>query len=427
MRGPRPFLLVAVALLGMLVQAAEVSGHTRRRGEPPRPAAIPPPAPPVLTTTSAPLGQNPEALPMPPSATDLEWQFNASPCGPEAPQILLGLARAARTEGQVMRAQAAYQLAGLLFPHTPAAQLAQKELTLLNFYQELGVGSPLAACRRLLEQTLAPGSWATTDASLQAALRAGWRAVEVQMSQEKPVPPSLVEELLKLWELHPPGTRPPEAALLLAQVLQERGLAGEAQHFLSQVLGDQDPFLQTRAVIALLELSWMTQGLPGFLATLTHLHEEPRQVRLALRTWPLRLAPGGPGQLTKVSPEEGATPVLRLSAVQRRQIWEELGGQVLPPALAAYILHDLAVSGTDGGRPAPDPLYQLVLEKAKEDLGPGYYYDRVGLRHLRQGYLETAQEAFQAAAQDEDPLWRHLARVRLLDLELARGQLPASP
>ncbi len=70
------------------------------------------------------------------------------------------------------------------------------------------------------------------------------------------------------------------------------------------------------------------------------------------------------------------------------------------------------------GQPAPD--------KTLTGDGP-FYQDRLGLRYAQEGQPEEAQSAFQELAQNRDPLWQRLAKVRLADLELARLQAEPAP
>jgi hypothetical protein len=70
---------------------------------------------------------------------------------------------------------------------------------------------------------------------------------------------------------------------------------------------------------------------------------------------------------------------------------------------------------------------QLMAAKpCGRDLSP-FHQDRLGLSHLKEGQPDAAQTTFQQLAQQNDPFWRRLARVRLADLELSRFQSEPSP
>lgn len=423
MTGRRLLVFLTAAILATMVWVAEVLGHGRRHRESP---ALPPPAPaePVKgkTPSDFPAATGPGGDPQT-VIRDLCRRFNLEPSHPKAAAVLLELARTARADGQVAKAMAAYGLAISLFPQSPLSVTARQEKLVLTFYQDLACLPPLTACRRFLEQAAALSVLAPPTFAFQEALRHGWQAVEGQVDRENPVPPAVAEDVLALWDLHPPESRPPEACLFMARIFKERGLAGEAQQLLRQVLAFQEEHLRGQALAGLLELAWMTQGLPGFLATLAHFHEEKLAVSQALRTWMLHWGSPGGGSDGKAPAAPAALP-----PEKRLKFWQALAGQPLPPALAAHMLADLAacrLSDKEGAEAAR--LYDQVLEGAKAELGAGFYHYRLGLNHSRRRQFQAAQEAFQAAALDEDPLWQQVARVRLLDLELARSQSPASP
>ncbi len=420
--------LVAAALLLALAWNAEVWGHSRRRLEPPRPAPVKPAD--AEATTGAPADGTP-SLPggsqagnrdRAASLADLMREFNTRPNHPERPHVLLKLAQEALQEGQVAKAELAYGLAAALFPGTPQAARARQERLVLDFYRDLGQLPPLTAGRRFLEKAARLPAASPPGPALQEALREVWLAAERQLSLAQPTPLPLAEEVLALFELHPQANRPPEAALLVARLLRERGLAGEARQLLQQVLHSSAGHLKSRAVLELLELAWESHGLPEFLATLARCHEEKQPLAQALGTWLLRLEGPGP------APAAEAPPKLGLAGQERLRLWEDLAGQPLPPSLAAHILDDLAKSfpaGEEASRATR--LHQAILEGAREELGLGYYQDRAGLSHVKLGQLRAAEEAFQALVQDGDPFWQLVGRTRLLDLELVRHAPQAAP
>lgn len=402
-----PLFLAAGALL-VLLGPGEGFCHSRtRRTPPPLPAAArpAPPAPAQVQATET---------------TLLRWQdlfreANVRGLKAEEAPLLLKAARLAGEHGDLAHARWTYRLLLQLVSGTDLAACARGEGLVLDFYQELAGMPRLAACRRFVEQMLQHPEAARTPAVRQA-LREGWRALEQQFLGEGPLPPAVAEQLLELWELTPAGMRPPEAKLLLARLFQERGLPAEARQLLEQVVSCQEEPLRLEATARLLELAWAEQGLGGFLAALATLQATTGAAVPALRTWPLRLE-GHPSVAMAPSPDPSLTPALRL------KLWEALSGQPLPGPLTVYLLEDLAQMARAGEKVHPaTALYHDLLETAREKLGPGYYFDRVGLEHLRHREWLAAQEAFQAQTQAEDPLWQQLGRVRLLEVELAQIQ-----
>lgn len=401
-------LTLGVVVLILSFGSSEVWAHSRtRRTPPPLPAAALP-APPAPAPVQA-------AVPASGRWQDLFREVNVRGLKAKEAPLLLHTARLAAERGDLAPARWAYRLLLQLAHGTDLAARAWRERLVLDFYQELADLPRLAACRRFLHQVLqnpeAAKAWV-----VRQALREGWRAVEQELLGEGPWPPAVAEQLLELWELTPAGMRPPEAKLLLARLFQDRGLQEEARQLLEQVVAGEEEHLRLEAVARLLELAWAEQGLGGFLAALAHLQSTTSIAVQALRTWPLRLE-GYPAVALAPSPDLPLDPGLRL------QLWEALSGQPLPGPLALYLLQDLAQMAKAGEKVHPaTALYHHLLEKARENLGPGYYFDRVGLEHLRHREWLAAQEAFQAQTQAEDPLWQQLGRVRLLEVELAQNQ-----
>lgn len=382
-------------------------GHSRTRHLPP---PLPAAAGPALSL-SAPAR---EAAPAPTSWQDLFREANVRGMKGEGAALLLRAARGARQRGEVAHARWLYGLLLRVQPESEAAASARRERLVLDFYQELAEMPPLAACRRFFPQLLGQPE-AGRSPEVRQAVREGWRALEQLGLREGPLPPAAAEQLLDLWDLTPPECRPPEARLLLARLFQERGLGAEARQFLEQVAASAEEPLRLEAMARLLELAWAEQGLGGFLAALAQLASTPPAAVAALRAWPLHLE-GSPAVEMAPSPGE-----MTLAPALRLRLWEALNGQALPGPLTLHLLQDLAKMHQAGETQAT-ALYHAVLEGARDRLDPGYYYDRVGLEHLRQRQWLAAQEAFQAQMQDEDPLWQQLGRVRLLEVELAQIQ-----
>jgi hypothetical protein len=338
----------------------------------------------------------------------------------EGAQLLGTAARLARERGELAQARWLYRLLEQVQAGSEAAVTAGRERLVLDFYQELADLPKLPACRRFLHRLLRHPE-AGQDPSVRLALREGWRGVERELAQEKPLSPAAAEQVLELWELTPPGLRPAEARLLLARLFRERGLPGEARQLLEQVAAGGEEPLRLEATARLLELSWAEEGLAGLMATLVHLETTSAQAEAALRAWPLTLEGAPARETTAPSPGVPLPPGVRL------RLWEALSGQSLPPSLTLHLLEELAEMSQGGeGAPQAAALHHALLEKARDRLGPGFYYDRVGLEHLRQGQWLAAQEAFQAQMQDDDPLWQQLGRVRLLEVELAQMQAGGS-
>jgi hypothetical protein len=105
-------------------------------------------------------------------------------------------------------------------------------MSAMELARDLHQGNPVQSLRQFLGRTshLSPGY---SPESFQAALKTGWQAVALQVQGTSPLPLSLVEEILALWDLQPKGLGPPEAARLLADLLRKNGLVEEAQTLLA--------------------------------------------------------------------------------------------------------------------------------------------------------------------------------------------------
>lgn len=153
---------------------------------------------------------------------------------PQAPQrgaALLKLAELAQGKGDPAQALEFYGLAASLFPGTPEAAQAALEAHVLELSRDLSQGKALPALRHFLKKvTTLPSGY--PPKTLQAALKTGWQAVCQQVRAADPPPLTLVEEILTLWDLQPQSNGPPDAARLLADLLQEYGLLEEARTLL---------------------------------------------------------------------------------------------------------------------------------------------------------------------------------------------------
>ncbi len=102
----------------------------------------------------------------------------------------------------------------------------------------------IAAFQRFLEEvcSLSPPAGAPL---LAEPLEEGWAAVTVLVRSQAPLPAPLLEEVLALWELHPQELRPPWAGLLIARLLKETGMTGEASLLLSRICEQGPAWLRT--------------------------------------------------------------------------------------------------------------------------------------------------------------------------------------
>ncbi len=352
---------------------------------------------------------------------------------PQAPQLGAALLKAgelARKQGRAEEALEFFGLVSSLTPGTPEASQARLATSALELSRDLQQGNPAQSLRRFLGKTshLPPGY---APESLQEALKTGWQAVTRQVQAISPLPLHLVEEILTLCDLQPQGLRPPEAARLLADLLQKNGLLEDAQALLAKS-GETDKGTQPNM---LKSYSPPQAGLPGGVAGVTT---------------PLnRAVPGGEEQnflLSAWQPRWQAG--LELAATPG----EALLNWFLPrPANAAWLeghLPDfqnnlllswspllldrpryelaqpcLPASSFPPAAQAPQPLSGQGMGGAE---GPFSQYC-LGVNRLQGGHPDEAQATFQELAQNHDPFWQNLAWVRLADLELSRLQAEPAP
>jgi hypothetical protein len=205
-----PFCLVIVLTWG------GPAGAHRRGGLP-----LIRPAPPSLTQIPAPAADNLTAPPaLQPQAY---WQrllaqeqagklhearktglalVNLFPQAPKRASALLKLAELAQKEGKAAEALELYGLAAVLAAGSPEGVQACLEARALQFSRDLPQGDPVRTLGRLLK-TIPALPPAYSSEVLSQALKTGWQAVARKVRSTSPLPLSLVEEILALWELQP--------------------------------------------------------------------------------------------------------------------------------------------------------------------------------------------------------------------------------
>ena len=353
--------------------------------------------------------------------------------GPERFAAFLQLARQAETHGRPDLAVKVYTLAAGLHPDAPEANQARLRRLIIEFYLALGDGlDPCLAFQNFLNK-LSGLSTRFPPEGLRESLVAGWTAVERRVMAQSPCPISLAEKALILWELHPAGTRPPEAALLVGRLLKNHGLFEEAEQLLAFAWQQGTHQVRARAIAELLQLGWGSQGLPGFLKVFKHWQQQkPGELMLALQTWPLELCSQTTGRripstaaLTDLEDLSGsavsAPPPPDLFTNMDESLWKALVGQPLPVALQEYLVRDVAQRFWFKGDIAKaSQLYRDVLAHAADKEISVFYWDRLGLAHVRERQPELAQDIFQTLSRDHGQFWQLMAATRQLDLELNR-------
>jgi len=351
---------------------------------------------------------------------------------PQAPQrgaALLKLAELAQGKGDPAQALELYGLAASLFPGTPEAAQAALEAHVLELSRDLSQGKALPALRHFLKKvTTLPSGY--PPETLQAALKTGWQAVCQQVRAADPPPLTLVEEILTLWDLQPQSNGPPDAARLLADLLQEYGLLEEARTLLAREGAKTENDRRSGLQVHGLELAWLSKGWPGVADFLKQIPEGEKKQNFLLRSFLSRWQSGA---------ESAAPPVETLLSwftPQKPNAWEtgELAAleQSLKQPWTAPFAERLQASlarryWTEGQFSHAAQMYQSMADHSLEgDLSP-FYQDRLGLSHFKCGKTDAAQKTFRKLAQHDDTFWRRLAQVRLTDLELSRVQAEPSP
>jgi len=297
---------------------------------------------------------------------------------------------------------------------------------------------PLATFKNyLLKIASLPGDAAPTK--LREPLLRGWQEVERAVRQKSPCPLHLVEELLTLWEMHPVGTQPPEAALLIGELLQENGLHWEARSYLELARVQGSPTVRTQALVGLLEVGWNAKDLQDFANTWVLWRQNQGEITAVLQSRLEKLplpegffsAAPGPGEGKK--PDEDAVAVLRdwwsgksldgsrLAALI--QCLEHFLRRPLPVAVKERLKQQLAqLQWLQGDYPQAARNYQELLAAPAKSENSAFYQDRLALTQLKARHPEAAVEILQGLGQEKDNLWQLLSRTRLADMELGRMQ-----
>lgn len=364
--------------------------------------------------------------------------INVYPRHPERAATLFRMARLAQENRQQDRAFNTYALAASLYPDNKMAGEARWQANTLEFYQDLKGSDPLATFKNyLLKNASVPGG--LDAAKLQEPLRRGWQEVERAVRQQSPCPVTLVEEVLNLWELLPQGTRPPEAALLIGELLQGNGLYWESRGYLQRARDQGSPEVRTQALVGLLEASWTTRDLYDFASTWMVWRRNRGEVtpviqaRLEKLPLPQDFFSGEPGADGGKKPDQDPVAVLldwwsgkaldgsRMTALV--QCLEHFLHRSLPGAVKERLKQQLAqLQWSQGDYTQAARIYQELLASQRHHENSAFYQDRLALSQLKEQHPEAAVQIFQGMGQEKDNIWQLLARTRLADLELARMQ-----
>jgi tetratricopeptide (TPR) repeat protein len=201
---------------------------------------------------------------------------NLFPRAPQQGAALFKLAEMAKEQGEIEQALELYGLAASLSPGTSEAAQACLAASVLEFSQDLSRNDPVQALRYFLEKVaVLPGGYSSE--TLQKALKTGWQAVTHKVQASPPPPLTLVEEILALWDLQPPGLGPPEAAHLLGNLLKKHGLLEEAQALLARKGHKKKDNRQSTLKGSCLELARHSRGWPEIADTLPQVSGEGEQ------------------------------------------------------------------------------------------------------------------------------------------------------
>jgi tetratricopeptide (TPR) repeat protein len=364
----------------------------------------------------------------PPSLSLLKLA-NVHPDKSERLAALLRLGSRAETQGRIDLALKVYTLAALLHPDAPEAAQAGCRRLVLQFYLEMGRADPYQSFKNFLARLSALSAPAAPD-ELQEPLLAGWLAVEQSIQDLSSADASWLEKVLVLWEMHPPGAQPPQAALLVGRLLENQGFFTEAAKFFTITLGKGGGHIRSRTIAEILQLAWAVDGLPGFMEALAHWREDSQLLR-ALRTWPLRLGsqdgissspPMAVNELTGLFPKCPSPPEPQpLLNVGDALLWEALLSQPLPGLLEEYLIQTLARQfWVQADFSQASRLYRNLLAQVADKETSPFYWDRLGLLHIKEQQPGLAQDIFQSLAGEQAEFWQLLARARQFDLELNR-------
>lgn len=366
--------------------------------------------------------------------------INVHPGHSQRPAALLKAADLARRLGEIDKAIQLNDLTVFLKPDVASATRARRQAATLELYLRLPHLDPLAAMRQFLDR-ITPWPSGQSVGPLQEPLANGWQAVSQRVHASVPVPVAKLEELLALWDLHPPGSQPPEAALLLGELLQKQGLLAEARNFYQRLQEPEGKRLRTAGLVGLLEITWESGDLSAFASTLLQLKQNHGEItpelkhRLAQLPLPEDLLTQHP-DLEKAAPGEpvdlllswwcGKTPGANQQAELLRSL-EHFLRRPLPAAVKDRIKLELAqLQWSQGNFPQAAKLYQDLLANGAKGDRSAFYQDRLGLTQLKAQRPDKAQEIFHVLGQDEDHFWKLVSSTRLMDVELARAKMEPS-
>lgn len=344
-------------------------------------------------------------------------------CGPERLAALMRLAAQAETHGHPDLALKVYTLAASSHPDSPEASRAILRCLIIKFYLSLGSGGdPFPPFQNFLVN-LSPLANTIPPEELREPLVAGWSAIDRQVMHRLPGPIPLAEKVITLWELHPSGSRPPEAALLVGRLLKDHGIFEEAGQLLAWAWQKGTPQIRSQALIELLQLAWASQGLPGFLEALKRWRHESGELIDSLRRWRLDLCSqeaASRGDLANLLGRQAASSIPpHMTGIFDEPLGEAMQGQPLPPALQEYLVCDAAQRlWNKGDFAGASGLYRNALARVSDKEISVFYWDRLGIAHMRDRQPELAQEIFRTLAREHGQFWQLVAASRQLDLEL---------
>ena len=369
--------------------------------------------------------------------------INLFPRHAERDATLMRMAQLARDHGQPDKALQIYALAASLNPDSQMAAEARWQTCNLEFYQDLRGADPLVSFRNFLKKVtlLTPGVGAE---KMRGPIRAGWREVERAMREKTPCPAPLVEGALALWEAHPEGTHPPEAALLLGELLMGKGLHGVARGFLQRAQEQGSPGVRAQALVGLLEAAWDSRNLPEFAGVWKIWRQSQVEITPLLRRrleklpLPEGFLSAGPGPNQERKPDEDAVAALldwwggkspdAAGQLAVLRCLEHFLRRPLPRAVKEKLQLQLAqLEWSQGNFSKAARIYQELAASAGKGDNSAFYRDRLALTQLKARRPEEAMEIYQGLSQGEDKFWQLLSRTRLADVELGRLQTEPLP
>uniref|UniRef100_A0A7V6A3Z9 Tetratricopeptide repeat protein n=1 Tax=Desulfobacca acetoxidans TaxID=60893 RepID=A0A7V6A3Z9_9BACT len=354
---------------------------------------------------------------------------NIFPQSREGAAALLKAGELAQKQGNTDDALELFGLVRFLTPGSPQASQACLAASALELARDVHRAGAMQSLRLFLERTshLPPGY---SPELFQEALKTGWLAVASQIEHTSPLPLSKVEEVLALWDLQPKGLGPPEAARLLAGLLQQHGLADEAQAVLAGATGKDRKNQQDMPTAGRLNQSLLLGGqavLPQAKSPtpLRELAETISAPAWQLR-WPAGFEPAGTAGdfLNRFQPCPPHTAWLQ-------GYLPPLGKDLMPswsPLLMDQPRYETAREcASESSSPQEAPAPAAMAKQPGEPVQEPFSQYCLGVNCIQGGHPEEAQAIFQELAQNHDHFWQNLARVRLADLELSRLQAEPAP